>query len=99
MHDGSSLYDPFGHGFTLLATAGADAAALESACAAARGAGVPLKIIQPQEPALPDLYQAPYTLIRPDQHVAWRGTAIPDDAGALFARVTGNRPASTASAR
>lgn len=92
LHDGSSLYDHFGSGFTLLATGGADAAALESASAAARGAGVPLTVIQPLEPALPDLYQATYTLIRPDQHVAWRGNAIPADAGVLFARVTGRLP-------
>ena len=92
LHDASSLYDHFGIGFTLLATAGADAAGLAAAGAAARAAGVPLTIIQPHETALADLYQAPYTLIRPDQHVAWRGMAIPRDAAALFARVTGHAP-------
>ena len=93
LHDGSSLYDHFGSGFTLLATAGADAAGLAAADAAARAAGVPMTIIQPQEAALADLYQAPYTLIRPDQHVAWRGTAVPGDAAALFACVTGRAQA------
>ena len=92
LHDGSSLYDHFGAGFTLLATAGSDPAGLEAASAAARAAGIPLTLIQPHEAALADLYEAPYTLIRPDQHVAWRGSAIPDDAVALFARVTGHLP-------
>ncbi len=96
LHDGSSLYDHFGNGFTLLATAGADAAGLEAAAAAAQAGGVPLTVIQPHEAALADLYQAPYTLIRPDQHVAWRGTAIPGDAAGLFARITGHVPLNAA---
>ena len=90
LHDGSSLYDHFGVGFTLLAGATADTAALDAARAAAAAAGVPLKVLQPPLPVLADLYQARYVLIRPDQHVAWRGNAIPADAAALFARITGH---------
>ncbi len=90
LHDGSSLYDHFGKGFTLLATAGADGGELDAARAAAQAAGVPLTVIAPSEAVLADLYQAPYTLIRPDQHVAWRGTAMPRDAAALFARIAGH---------
>jgi hypothetical protein len=40
-------------------------------------------------PALADLYGAPLTLVRPDQHVAWRGEQAPDDAGALIDVVRG----------
>jgi len=89
LHDGSSLYDHFGAGFTLLATAGAQAGALEAAAGAARAAGVPLKVLQPREAVIGDLYQAPYALIRPDQHVAWRGAALPGDLPGLLARITG----------
>ena len=89
LHDGSSLYDHFGQGFTLLAAHDADAAVLESAREAARAAGVPLKVIQPQERILKDLYQASYTLIRPDQHVAWRANEWPAEPGLLFARIGG----------
>ena len=89
LHDGSSLYDHFGSGFTLLATAGADAAGIAAARAAASNTGVPLTVLAPREAMLADLYQAPYTLIRPDQHVAWRGAALPQDMAALFARVSG----------
>ena len=89
LHDGSSLYDHFGMGYTLLAMCDADAHALEKVREAARLAGVPLKVIQPQEPVLKDLYQARYALIRPDQHVAWRGNAWPDNAGFIFARLCG----------
>jgi 2-polyprenyl-6-methoxyphenol hydroxylase-like FAD-dependent oxidoreductase len=66
LDDGSSLYDHFGKGFTLLATDGGDAAA--------RPNGVPLKVVR--QAGLRDLYGAPYALIRPDQHVAWRGSEL-----------------------
>jgi hypothetical protein len=35
------------------------------------------------------LYGSALLLIRPDLHVAWRGHALPSDAGALARRVTG----------
>ena len=92
LHDGSSLYDHFGQGFTLLAAYDADAAVLESAQEAARAAGVPLKVLQPKERILKDLYQASYTLIRPDQHVAWRANEWPAEPGILFARICGLGP-------
>jgi 2-polyprenyl-6-methoxyphenol hydroxylase-like FAD-dependent oxidoreductase len=89
LHDGSSLYDHFGQGFTLLALPDASETDLESARVAARAAGVPLKVIRPREPALPELYGARYVLIRPDQHVAWRSDTWPADGRHLFHRVTG----------
>ena len=89
LHDGSSLYDHFGQGFTLLAAYDADAADLEKALEAARIARVPLTVIQPRERILKDLYRARYTLIRPDQHVAWRANDWPAEAQALLARVCG----------
>jgi len=89
LHDGSSLYDHFGSGFTLLATSGAQADALARAAAAAREAGVPLKVLQPREAVLADLYRAPYVLIRPDQHVAWRSATLPADLHGLFTQLTG----------
>ncbi len=85
LHDGSSLYDHFGAGFTLLVRdAGCDAA--QRAQAEARTAGVPLKVIAPAEAGVAAQYPAVATLIRPDQHVAWRGDAWP---AGLLARVTG----------
>ena len=89
LHDGSSLYDHFGQGFTLLATAdgfGDDVAAFT---AAAGCAGVPLTVVQPADPRLPGRYGAPLALIRPDQHVAWRGTGAPRDLPALLDTVRG----------
>ena len=38
---------------------------------------VPLKVVKQR--GLRELYQARYALIRPDQHVAWRGESLPHD--------------------
>ena len=54
-----------------------------------RLAGVPLDLIQPREPALPGLYPTRFTLIRPDQHVAWRGNTWPTDGHGLMRRIAG----------
>jgi 2-polyprenyl-6-methoxyphenol hydroxylase-like FAD-dependent oxidoreductase len=91
LHDGTSLYDHFGQGFTLLASLDADVDELDRARTAARDFGVPLTVVKPREPCVKDLYRARYTLIRPDQHVAWRSNTWPEQAGALFAKLCGHR--------
>ncbi|SFJ07241.1 2-polyprenyl-6-methoxyphenol hydroxylase [Bosea sp. OK403] len=88
LNDGSSLYDHFGSGFTLLVTAGETQQAAGFA-AAAEHLGVPLTVLAPGDRRLPARYAARFALIRPDQHVAWRGDALPADAAGLLARVTG----------
>ena len=92
MHDGSSLYDQFGEGFTLLAGKDAPAAAIEQIRLQARRASVPLKLVQAHEAGIAALYPTRFTLIRPDQHVAWRGNAWPGGADGLFEQVTGRAP-------
>jgi 2-polyprenyl-6-methoxyphenol hydroxylase-like FAD-dependent oxidoreductase len=94
MHDGSSLYDHFGAGFTLLASRDAPSAAIDQARLQARNAGVPLKILQAREAAIAELYPTRFTLIRPDQHVAWRGNAWPATSAGMFERITGRAHAS-----
>jgi len=89
LEDGSSLYDGFGLGFTLLASGGWTAADLAQAQQDAASLGIPLTTWQPSVPALDQLYQARLTLIRPDQHVAWRGDAWPHDGPALLRQVCG----------
>ncbi len=88
LHDGSSLYDHFGPGFTLLAQ-GAEEAAIAAARAQAERCGVRLKVLQPSEPGVANLYPTRLTLLRPDQHVAWRGDAWPSAGTALLQQVTG----------
>ena len=51
--------------------------------------GIPLRTLKVDLPEGRALYECDLALIRPDQHVAWRGSALPADCGALLARVTG----------
>ncbi len=89
MHDGSSLFDHFGDGFTLLVSKDAPSAAVDQARLQARKANLPLKVLQPHEAGIAELYPTRFTLIRPDQHVAWRGNAWPSPAVGLLDQVTG----------
>ena len=93
LHDGTSLFDHFGTGFTLLALPDANATFVQAAVRDAARLGVPLKVLQSDNPALPGLYQRSMTLIRPDQHVAWAGDAWPDPLDFdVLAMATGQRP-------
>lgn len=84
---GDSLYDHFGDGFCLLALdASAETAPLE---AAAAEAGLPLKVWRLDHEGVRAAYDRALTLIRPDQHVAWRGDALPEDCGQLIDIVRG----------
>jgi 2-polyprenyl-6-methoxyphenol hydroxylase-like FAD-dependent oxidoreductase len=86
---GDSLFDRFGRGFTLLrlGDAAADTSSIE---AAAQKRGVPLAVLDVPAAEARDLYGSNLALVRPDQYVAWRGDAPPDDAGKLMARLTGH---------
>ncbi len=68
-----SLYDQFGDGFTLLVTQAGHDADIAAARSEADAAGIPLSVVTIVNPGLHALYQQPLALIRPDQHVAWRG--------------------------
>ena len=87
--DGASLFDRFGRDFTLLITAADNrgARAFEHAAEAAR---IPLSILHLPLPELRELYEADLALIRPDQHVAWRGSARSADPAAVLRQATGH---------
>ena len=86
--DGSSLYDHFGDGFTLLVTAG-DPGEADKLAAVAAKRKIPLKILALPDTRLRPRYEARFALIRPDQHVAWRGDSLPQDIDDVLAHVTG----------
>ncbi len=86
--DGSSLYDHFGAGFTLLIADG-EASQARTLADVAATRKLPLKIITPGDSRLRGRYEARMALIRPDQHVAWRGDALPANLDQLLAHVTG----------
>jgi len=94
--EGEALYDRFGREFTLLKlAAGRDTRALEQAAAAR---GVPLTVLALVRDDLRQLYDSDLVLVRPDQHVAWRGNNLPPDPNALVAQVVGALLPSLASA-
>lgn len=86
LRDGRALFDGFGTDFTLLRFAAADTAGFERAAARR---GVPLAVLDVRDEHAARLYERPLVLIRPDQHVAWRGTAEPPDPLAVIDRVRG----------
>lgn len=90
--DGGSLYDRFGPGFTLLCIgeAGVDIERDDAYLKAA--AMLPgLTVVQVAEAAVAELYKAAFVLIRPDQHVAWRGSVLGDEFAAAVLRTLGYR--------
>lgn len=89
--DGTSLYDHFGQNFTLLVTEGG-AGAGDALGAAAAARGLPLTVIAPGDGRLRARYEARLALVRPDQHVAWRGDALPADLDDLLSRVVADAP-------
>lgn len=78
--DGRSLFDAFGFDWTLLCT-GDDVSDAADLVGEAARRDLPLTVLHlPAEPVVRDLYEAPLTLIRPDQIVAWRGQSADADA-------------------
>jgi 2-polyprenyl-6-methoxyphenol hydroxylase-like FAD-dependent oxidoreductase len=87
LDDGRSLYDAMGPGYTLLRFDPSVAVAPLEEAAARRG--VPLQVLDVRSPEAAGLYPQKLVLSRPDQHVAWRGDALPADTLALVDRVRG----------
>ena len=88
LSDGTSLYDRLGNGLSLLRlNDDADVAPfIESAAARS----VPLTVVELRSQTLGESYGAPLLLVRPDQHVAWRGTSVDQaTAGTIIDRTRG----------
>ena len=87
LRDGRSLYDAFGSDYTLLRTdSDIDVSSLLQAAAQR---GMPVTLLNLQGEALPPEYQHKLLLCRCDQHVAWRGNAVPTQALALMDQLRG----------
>lgn len=90
LNDRRSVFDVMGPGYTLLRYD--PACDVSTLCAAARDNNVPLTVIDlSAEEAGP---VETLLLVRPDQHIAWRGYAAPQAPGALIDLITGRAPAS-----
>ena len=53
-------------------------------------AGIPCDFLDCSDGDARDLYGCDLALIRPDQHVAWRGNQLPADCDRLLAKLTGS---------
>ena len=76
--DGRSMLDLFGKGFVLLAFPQAEDADIDRLKAAAADCRMPLQVQRLDDKQIAGLYEMPLVLVRPDGHVAWRGSAVDD---------------------
>jgi 2-polyprenyl-6-methoxyphenol hydroxylase-like FAD-dependent oxidoreductase len=84
-----SLFDRFGPGFTLLRL-GPDAPRAEGFGRTAAARGIPFETVTVNEPGIAGLYERRLALVRPDQHIAWRGDSAPSDPGRVLDIVAGH---------
>ena len=84
LKDRRSLYDAIGPDFTLLRFDRATPVTGLVEAAALRGVPLVVLDVAPEPP-----YRERLVLSRPDQHVAWRGDALPADPLGLIDRVRG----------
>jgi 2-polyprenyl-6-methoxyphenol hydroxylase-like FAD-dependent oxidoreductase len=89
LDDGRSLYDALGPAYTLLVRDGS--AVVAPLLQAAQRAGMPLAVVDISgEQAVPPEYRHQLLICRSDQHVAWRGDAVPPDPAQLVQVLTGS---------
>jgi 2-polyprenyl-6-methoxyphenol hydroxylase-like FAD-dependent oxidoreductase len=88
LKDHTPIYDRLGLWFTLVCIGVPPSTALVDAAARR---GVPLDVLRLDEPDLAAVYGRRLMLVRPDQHIAWRGAGCDDrrEAELIMARVLG----------
>lgn len=88
LDNGRSLYDSLGPDYTLVrADPSEDVSGLVDA---ATEAGMPLTVLDLDTPEARKAYPEKLVMVRPDQHVAWRGNRVPSTPAALVAQITGH---------
>jgi 2-polyprenyl-6-methoxyphenol hydroxylase-like FAD-dependent oxidoreductase len=95
LKDHTPIYDRLGLWFTLVCVGTPRSAVLIEAAARR---GVPLDVLYLNEPDIISVYGRRLMLVRPDQHIAWRGVTCDDrlEAEAIMARALGFNNALTA---
>jgi 2-polyprenyl-6-methoxyphenol hydroxylase-like FAD-dependent oxidoreductase len=88
LKDDQPLFDRLGPWFTIVNFGGHDASGFVEAAAELK---VPLKVLNLDEPEVAPIYGDDIILVRPDQHIAWRGGVTGDrrDAAAVLTHVLG----------
>jgi len=87
LEPGVSIHDKLGLYFTLVVLDDTDSTSFENQALAL---GFPLTVLRLDRSDLKLIFERNILLVRPDQHVAWRGDAIPEDGSSLIALVSGN---------
>jgi 2-polyprenyl-6-methoxyphenol hydroxylase-like FAD-dependent oxidoreductase len=91
LSDGRPVYDALGPGYTLLRL---DSNIVVTPLVnAMRDSGVPIEIVDVQAGGPDRLHDRKLILVRTDQHVAWRGDALPDRPDRLVDTLTGRASA------
>jgi 2-polyprenyl-6-methoxyphenol hydroxylase-like FAD-dependent oxidoreductase len=87
LSSGSSLFDEFGMGMTLLSM-DPDADTRRAEAAAAQRS-IPLNVVELDDRSVRDLYGSALALVRPDGVLAWHGDVLPSDPGEILDVATG----------
>jgi 2-polyprenyl-6-methoxyphenol hydroxylase-like FAD-dependent oxidoreductase len=95
--DGGNVFDALGSGFTLLVlgedssagTADAKEQWVRAAREAAEQQRLPLTVVREPSGAVRDAYGAPLVLVRPDEFVAWAGSAADESADRVISKARG----------
>jgi hypothetical protein len=91
MDDGASLFDKLGPEYTLLCLdKSIDLSMFEQV---STSMAFPLEILDLQGKANTVVFDFPLVLVRPDQHIAWRGTQLPSDIKGLLNHIRGSSAA------
>jgi hypothetical protein len=91
------VFDALGSGFTLLVlgedssagTADAKEQWVRAAREAAEQQRMPLTVVREPSGAVRDAYGAPLVLVRPDEFVAWAGSAADESADRVISKARG----------
>lgn len=86
LEDGRPIADLLGPGFTLISIGSVFPGGFATAAA---NQGLPLSIVVLDDAPELALLECKLILVRPDQHVAWRGNIAPDDCDAVLRHATG----------
>jgi hypothetical protein len=89
LDDSTSLYDRFDTGFTVLVTDASAEASGRRLLETIKTANMRVALLMLDNARLRELYGRSLVLIRPDQHVAWRGDTLPADLSGIIDRVGG----------
>eukprot|EP00439_Symbiodinium_sp_Y106_P088560 s1_g1096.t1 len=87
LEDGRAVFDLLGEAYTLIAFGDAD---LSGWVSAASKRELPFELLRIEDPAIREIFERDYLLVRPDQHVCWRDNKMPEHPAEILNKVTGH---------